>query len=311
MQFIDKIFIAGHNGMVGSAIKKELERQGYCNILTANKNELDLCNELQVEDFFQTHKPNFVFLAAAKVGGIQANINEPFNFLFDNLKIQNNVIYSSFKNDVKKLCFIGSSCIYPKNASQPIKEEYLLNGPLEPTNEGYALAKITGIKLGQYLSKQFGFNVINPMPCNLYGPNDSFHPVNSHVLSSLVRKFSDAIHNNDDCVNVWGTGIAKREFMHVEDLSRAIIFLMNNYNKPDIINVGLGTDISIKELAEKIANLTGFKGSINWDKTKPDGMLKKCLDITKIKELGFSSAITLDEGITQMINIYKKQIEKI
>lgn len=311
MQLTDKIFIAGHNGMVGSAIKKELEIQGYSNIIVANRLELDLCNEEQVELFFQTNKPNYVFLAAAKVGGIQANINEPFKFLFDNLKIQNNVIYSSFKNDVKKLCFIGSSCIYPKNSPQPIKEEYLLNGQLEPTNEGYALAKITGIKLGQYLNKQFGFNVINPMPCNLYGPNDSFHPVNSHVLSSLVRKFSDASQNNESSVEVWGSGIAKREFMHVEDVARAIVFLMKNYNQSDIINVGVGTDISIKELAEKIALFTGYKGAINWDTSKPDGMLKKCLDVTKIKELGYSPKVSIEEGIKQMINIYKQQNQKI
>lgn len=300
-----KIYVAGHNGMVGSALLRELKTQGYSSVITSLRTELDLTDEVLVDRYFEKNKPEYVFLAAAIVGGIQANINEPYKFLYHNLKIQNNVINSAFKHGVKKFCFIGSSCIYPKNSLQPIKEEYLLAGPLEPTNEGYALAKIAGIKLGQYLNKQYGFNVINPMPCNLYGVNDSFHPVNSHVLSALVKKFTDASIENISEVEVWGSGIARREFMNVEDLAKALIFLMNNYNHSDIINVGSGYDISIKELAEKIADLTGYKGKIKWDTTKPDGMLRKCLDVTKITAMGYKPEITIEDGIIKMIKSYK------
>jgi GDP-L-fucose synthase len=268
--------------------------------------ELDLRDQCAVKGFFEKEKPDYVFLAAAKVGGIQANMKSPAEFLLDNLAIQNNIIQYSFLNGVKKFCFLGSSCIYPRECPQPIKEEYLLTGPLEPTNEGYAIAKIAGLKLVQYYNKQYGFNAIAPMPCNLYGQNDSFDLEHSHVLSALVKRFVDAVDEGKEELVLWGTGIARREFLNVSDLARAVILLMEMYDSPEIINVGSGTDVSIKELAELMSSKTGFKGTIQWDSTKPDGMLRKCLDVSKINELGFQPKISLGEGIDFMIQEYRK-----
>ena len=301
----DTIFIAGHKGMVGSAIMRALQNKGYSNIITATKQELDLRDAKNVEIFFDQHSPDYVFLAAAKVGGIQANMLYPGDFLYDNLMIQNNVIQQSNKSSVKKLAFLGSSCIYPKDCPQPIKEKYLMTGPLEPTNEGYALAKIAGLRLAQYYHKQYGLNCINPMPCNLYGTNDSFDPDNSHVLSALVRKFVDATDENKKEVVLWGSGIARREFMHVDDLSQALLFLIEEWDSPEIINVGCGTDVSIKDLAELIANKVEYAGKIVWDISMPDGMLRKCLDVSKLQSLGFHPSITLENGIDQVIAEYR------
>ena len=301
-----KIYIAGHTGMVGSAVMRRLENEGYTNLVTADSKELNLTNQLAVQQFFDREKPEIVILAAAKVGGIQANIDNPATFLIENLQIQNNVMESSLQHEVKKFIFLGSSCIYPKVCPQPMKEEYLLTGKLEPTNEGYAIAKIAGVKLLEGYYKQYGFNSISLMPCNLYGPNDSFNLKHSHVLSALVKRFVDATDNNDSSLTLWGTGIARREFMHVDDLSAALTYMMVHYDKPEFINIGTGVDISIKELAEMIAVKTGFKGSINWDDTKPNGMLKKCMDISNMEALGFKPQIDLSTGVSQMISIYKQ-----
>jgi len=301
----DSIFIAGHKGMVGSAIMRALQKRGYSNIIIATKQELDLRDSKSVEIFFKQKSPDYVFLAAAKVGGIHANMLYPGDFLYDNLMLQNNVIHQAYKTGVKKLVFLGSSCIYPKDCPQPIKEEYLMTGPLEPTNEGYALAKIAGLRLAQYYHKQYGLNCINPMPCNLYGTNDSFDPDNSHVLSALVRKFVDATDENKKEVVLWGSGIAKREFMHVDDLSQALLFLVDKWDSLEIINVGCGTDISIKDLAKLIANKVEYTGKIVWDTSMPDGMLRKCLDVSKLQSLGFRPSITLEDGIDQVIEEYR------
>lgn len=300
-----KIYIAGHRGMVGSATLRLLEKNGFQNIVFKTSKELDLTSQAAVFSFFEKEKPEIVILAAAKVGGIQANIDNPATFLLDNLKMQNNICEAALKNNTEKLVFLGSSCIYPKECAQPMKEEYLMTGKLEPTNEGYAIAKIAGIKLLEGFYKQYGFNSISLMPCNLYGPNDSFDLKHSHVLSALVKRFTDAAGNNDAEITLWGTGIARREFMHVDDVARAILFMMENYNSNQFINIGCGTDVSIKELAETIAQKTGFKGTINWDSTKPDGMLRKCMDVTRMKALGFEPSITLEQGIEEMIQIYK------
>jgi GDP-L-fucose synthase len=300
-----KIYIAGHNGMVGSATLRLLQQNGFTNLVYKTSKELNLTNQSAVHAFFEAEKPQVVILAAAKVGGIQANIENPATFLIDNLQIQNNICEAALKNQTEKLVFLGSSCIYPKECPQPMKEEYLLTGKLEPTNEGYAIAKIAGIKLLEGYYKQYGFNSISLMPCNLYGPNDSFDLKHSHVLSALVKRFTDAADNNDADITLWGTGIARREFLHVDDVAKAILFMMEHYNSPDFINIGCGTDVSIKELAETIAQKTGFKGEIKWDSTKPNGMLKKCMDVSRMKELGFEPSISLEQGIEQMISIYK------
>ncbi len=301
-----KIYISGHNGMVGSATMRLLQQEGYTNLVYRSSKELNLTNQAAVHAFFEAEKPAIVILGAAKVGGIQANIDNPATFLIDNLQIQNNICEASLKNGVEKLVFLGSSCIYPKECPQPMKEEYLLTGKLEPTNEGYALAKIAGLKLLEGMYKQYGFNSISLMPCNLYGPNDSFDLKHSHVLSALVKRFTDAADNNDADITLWGTGIARREFLHVDDVARAIVFMMENYNDPGFINIGCGYDVSIKELAEMIAQKTGFKGEIKWDSTKPNGMLRKCMDVSRQKELGFEPLISLEQGVDQMIEIYKK-----
>jgi len=301
-----KLYIAGHTGMVGSAILRKFTQSNEYEIIYRDLNELDLRDQAAVNKFFETEKPNVVILAAAKVGGIQANLNHPYEFLYDNLQIQNNIFNASLNNSIEKIIFLGSSCIYPKNCPQPMKEDYLLDGKLEPTNEGYALAKIAGLKLGEYLNKTKGISVLSVMPCNLYGPGDHFDPINSHVLSALVKKYFDAHENNLSKITNWGTGIARREFMHVEDLAEIIYRLfVNNINIDGFINLGWGTDVSIKELAELISNKVGYQGVTEWDATKPDGMLKKCLDVTKMKELGLEPKITLESGIEEMIKIYK------
>lgn len=301
----DKIFVAGHKGMVGSAIVRSLRSEGYANIITVIREELDLRNEKAVESFFESEKPDYVFLAAAKVGGIKANITYPVEFLRDNLMIQNNIIHQCYKTGVKKLVFLGSSCVYPRECPQPMKEEYLLTGPLEPTNEGYALAKIAGLRLVQYYYKEYGLKSICPMSCNLYGTGDSFDLDNSHVLAALVRKFVDAVNEEKDKVVLWGSGIARREFMHVDDLAMALLFLLERWDSPEIINVGSGEDVSIKELADMVSRKVGFKGKITWDTKMPDGMPKKCLDSSKLKALGFKPQIPLEEGIVMVIEDYR------
>lgn len=300
------IFIAGHNGMVGSAILRMLKSSGYSNLITSSRSSTDLTIERDVDNFFNANRPEIVILAAAKVGGINANVKQPVEFLLNNLKIQNNIIDASQKNGIKKIIFLGSSCIYPKESPQPITEKQLMQGPLEPTNEGYALAKICGIKLLQYYHRQYGLKSISLMPCNLYGTNDHFDLEKAHVLSSLVRRFTDAVTQKKDEVVLWGTGVAKREFLHVEDCARAVLFFMAHDTDFEIINIGTGKDISIKELAQKIADKTGFKGVINWDSTKPDGMLRKCLDVSYADSLGFSPQVSLDEGISRTISEYKE-----
>ena len=291
--------------MVGSAVLKHFSAEGYTNILTATKDKVDLMSQHNVDSFIKSHKPNIVILCAAKVGGIQANMKNPGRFLYDNLMIQNNVIHSSFTHGVKKFVFLGSSCIYPRECPQPMKEEYLLTGKVEPTNEGYAIAKIAGIKMLEGYYKQYGFRSISLMPCNLYGPNDSFDLEHSHVLSALVKRFSDAVAENHDEITLWGTGIARREFMHVNDVARAILFMTENYDDPSFINIGVGSDVGIRELAETIADKVGFRGKIKWDATKPDGMLRKCMDVSRMRALGFEPLIGLEQGIEQMIEIYK------
>jgi len=302
-----KIFIAGHRGMVGSAIMRKFESEGYTNLITRTRQELDLCRQDAVEKFYAEEKPEYVIVASAKVGGIKANMEHKAEFLLENTQIQNNLIYQAYVHDVKKFCFLGSSCIYPAQSPQPIKEEYLLTGPLESTNEGYAIAKIAGYKLGFYLHEQYNFNAISLMPCNLYGTNDHFDYENSHVLSALVRRFCDAIDEGVKSVTCWGTGVARREFLHVDDMADAAYFMMNNWNDPEFVNVGSGTDISIKELAELIAKLTGFSGDIEWDSSKPDGMLLKRMDVSKLNNTGWKPKISFEDGITRLIAEYRER----
>jgi GDP-L-fucose synthase len=301
----NKIFIAGHNGMVGSALLRLLNREAYTNLIIESKELLDLLDQKSVFNFMMNNRPDVVVLAAARVGGINANQKRPADFIYENLQIQNNIIHSAYKANVKKVIFLGSSCIYPKECNQPMKEEYLLTGKLEETNEGYAIAKISGLKMLEFYKKQYGLNYLSLMPCNLYGPNDSFDLEHSHVLSALVKKFSDAVSNNCDSISLWGSGIAFREFMHVDDLANAIVYFSQKDNIESFLNIGWGIDISIKELAELIALKTGFKGQIIWDTSKPNGMLKKCMDVTKMIEAGFKPQIQLSEGVEQMIKIYK------
>lgn len=302
----DKIFVSGHNGMVGSAIVRQLSDKGFENLVLRSSRELDLRDSLSVQRFFESEKPNVVILAASRVGGIQANIDSPALFLYDNLSIQLNVIHQSFLTGAKKLIFLGSSCIYPREASQPLREEYLLTGPLEPTNEGYALAKIVGIKMIEYYRKQYGFKGISLMPCNLYGTNDHYDTLNSHVLSALIKKFVDAVDSAEHEVTIWGTGNAKREFMHVDDAAEAVHFMMESYDDSPFINIGWGKDISIRDLSALIAKKTGYVGKINWDMSKPDGMPRKCMDVSKMMSLGFDPKITLEQGITKTISEYRQ-----
>ena len=295
----DKIFVAGHRGMVGSALVRRLETENFTNLLTRDRSQLDLSDECAVENFFEQSRPDVVVLAAAKVGGIKANNDFPVEFLLDNLRIQNNVIRSAHQTRARKLLFLGSSCIYPKLAPQPIPENALLTGPLEPTNEAYALAKITGIKLCQAYAREYGANFISVMPTNLYGPNDNFDLETSHVLAALLRKAYEAKIRGARKLVVWGTGEPRREFLHVDDLAAACVLLLEKYDLPEIINVGCGEDVTIRELAELICNVVGFDGELVWDKTKPDGTPQKLLDVTKIRALGWAPTIPLPKGIAQ------------
>jgi GDP-L-fucose synthase len=297
MEKESKIYIAGHRGMVGSAIVRKLENEGHHNLVVRTSVELDLVNQKAVESFFKEQKPDYVFLAAARVGGIMANNSFRGEFIYDNLMIQNNIIHEAYRNNVKKLLFLGSSCIYPKLAPQPLKEEYLLTGLLEHTNEPYAIAKIAGIKLCDAYRDQYGCNFISVMPTNLYGPNDHYDLNKSHVLPALVRKIHEAKQNGHEEVVVWGTGTPKREFMHVSDCAEACYFLMDKYNEPGLINIGVGEDISIANLAKLISEIVGYKGNIIYDRTKPDGTPRKLMDVSKLHSLGWKATIPLREGI--------------
>lgn len=302
MENDEKIYVAGHRGLVGSAIVRKLRILRYQNIVTRSHSELDLRNQSEVLDFFQSERPSYVFLAAAKVGGILANSQFPANFIYDNLMIQTNIIHTSYQTEVKKLVFLGSSCIYPKFAPQPLKEEYLLDGKLESTNEPYAIAKIAGIKMCHAYSKQYGCNFTALMPTNLYGPNDNFDLATSHVFPALIRKFHEAKQGNQPAVTIWGTGTPKREFLHVDDLADAIIFLMKHYDDPAIVNVGTGKDIPIRELATLIASEIGYEGELEFDASKPDGTPRKILDVSKLQKLGWRPRISLREGIRGTYN---------
>jgi GDP-L-fucose synthase len=297
MEKNSKIYIAGHRGLVGSAIARNLEKQGYENLVFRSREELDLQDAVSVRKFFEEEKPEYVFLAAAKVGGILANDKFPADFIFQNLQIQNNIIHNAYLKDIKKLLFLGSSCIYPRDCQQPIKEEYLMSGPLEKTNEAYAIAKIAGIRMCQSYNKQFGTKYISAMPTNLYGPNDNFDLESSHVLPALLRKFHEAKIENEKEVVMWGTGSPRREFLYVDDLADACVFLMNEYESDEIVNVGTGEDISIKNLALMIANTVGYKGEIVNDTSKPDGTPRKLLDVSKLRKIGWKHQTNLEEGI--------------
>ena len=303
----DKIYVAGHRGMVGSAIVRKLGEQGFENIVVRTSGELDLRNQQAVEDFFVQEKPAYVFLAAARVGGIMANNSFRADFLYDNLMIQNNVMHAAYKNNVTKLMFLGSSCIYPKLAPQPLKEEYLLTGLLEHTNEPYAIAKIAGIKLCDAFRAQYGCNFISVMPTNLYGPNDNYDLKKSHVLPALMRKFHEAKINGHNSVTIWGTGTPRREFLHVNDLADACYFLMRRYSEPGLINVGIGEDITIKDLALLIKEIVGYSGAIEHDMSKPDGTPRKLMDVSRLQALGWKAKIHLREGIAEVYKDFAKQ----
>jgi len=296
----DKIYVAGHTGLVGSAILRCLQNNGYTNLVYKTHKELDLTNQNATEHFFKNEKPDYVFLAAAKVGGIHANNIYPADFLYKNIQIQSNVIHSAYQNDVKKLLFLGSVCIYPKYAPEPVKEEYLLSSQLEPTNEYYAIAKISGIKMCQAYRKQYGCDFISTMPCNLYGINDNFHPTNSHVLPALIRKFHEAKINNLPEVVCWGDGSARREFLDADNVADACLFLMNEYSSSDIINIGYGKDFTIKEIVEIIKDIVGYTGNIVWDTTKPNGTPKRLMDLTKINKLGWKPSTDIENGLKKM-----------
>ena len=301
----DKIYIAGHRGMVGSAILRALQAQGYSNFLLRTSGELDLRNQLAVADFFAREKPDYVFLAAAKVGGIIANNTFRADFIYENLMIQSNVIHQAYVNGVKKLMFLGSSCIYPKLAPQPLKEEYLLTGLLEPTNEPYAIAKIAGIKMCDGYRDQYGCNFISVMPTNLYGPNDNYDLNNSHVLPAMLRKFIMAKRKGEASVTIWGTGSPLREFLHADDLAEACLFLMENYNDAGLVNIGIGTDISILDLALLVKKIVGFEGTVLTDPSKPDGTSRKLMDVSKLNGLGWKAKITLEDGIRKVFEEIK------
>lgn len=292
-----KIYVAGHRGMVGSAIVRALKNQGYTNIITRTSKELDLRRQIDVEEFFAKEKPDYVFLAAAKVGGILANNEAPADFMYDNMILEMNVIHEAYKNNVKKLMFLGSSCIYPRMAPQPMKEDCLLTSELEKTNEAYALAKISGLKYCEYLNRQYNTDFISVMPTNLYGPNDNYHPEHSHVLPALIRRFHEAKENNLNEVVIWGTGTPLREFLYVDDLADACVYLMNTYSGNETVNLGTGKELSIKELAELVKKVVGFKGNITFDTTKPDGTPRKLLDVSKLEKLGWKYKTELEDGI--------------
>lgn len=301
-----KIFVAGHNGMVGSAIVRKLEQQGFTNVITRSKKELDLLNQAKVLEFFASEKPEFVFLAAARVGGIEANRTRLADFTYENLQIQNNIIHSSFLHKVSRLIFLGSSCIYPRLAPQPIKEEYLLTGQLEPTNYGYAIAKIAGVKMCEAYRTQYGCDFVPLMPTNLYGINDNFDLTGSHVLPALMRKFHEAKISGKKSVEVWGTGTPKREMLYVDDLADACLFAMGNKNITELTNVGTGEDLTIKELAELVKKTVGFNGEIIFDSTKPDGAPRKCLDVSKINSFGWKATTSLEDGLKISYSWYLK-----
>lgn len=303
----DSIYIAGHNGMVGSAIRRKLQEKGFTNLIYRTSKELDLRNQQAVDEFFEKEKPQYVFLAAAKVGGIMANNTYRADFIYDNLAIETNIIHAAWKNKVEKLLFLGSSCIYPKMAAQPIKEEYLLTGLLEDTNEPYAIAKITGIKLCDAYRRQYGCNFISVMPSNLYGPNDNYDLQNSHVIPALIRKFHEAKTSNNLFVEIWGSGTPMREFLYVDDLADACFFLMENYNEAGHVNVGTGKDGTIRSLAETIQKITGFKGELKFDPTKPDGTPRKLMDVTKLEKLGWKASTTLEQGLERSYDDFKKR----
>jgi GDP-L-fucose synthase len=304
----DSIFIAGHGGLVGSAVLRKLRAEGFTRLLTRTRSEMNLTRRAEVDDFFKREKPAIVVVAAAKVGGIKANNDRPVEFLIENLQIQNNLIEAAHQNGVRKLFFLGSSCIYPKLAPQPIPESALLSGSLEPTNEAYAIAKIAGIKLCQAFAREYGANFISGMPTNLYGPNDNFDLETSHVLGALLRKAHEAKESGARDIVVWGSGTPRREFLHVDDLASACLFLLQNYGSPEIINIGSGQDLTIRELAELICEVVGFKGELTWDASKPDGTPRKLLDISKIESLGWKPTISLREGIARTYEWFKAQI---
>jgi GDP-L-fucose synthase len=304
MNKASKIYIAGHRGLVGAALIRRLESEGFNNLITLTSKNLDLRRQGDVESFFEKNRPEYVFLAAAKVGGILANNTYPADFIYDNLMMQANVIHSSYLFGVKKLMFLGSSCIYPKNCPQPMKEEYLLSGYLEPTNEPYAIAKIAGIKMCQSYNRQYGTNYISVMPTNLYGPGDNYDLQNSHVLPALIRKFHEAQIENRPFVEIWGTGLPKREFLYVDDLADACLFLIQNYNDGGIINIGVGEDITIKDLALLVKDIVGYEGALKFDSSKPDGTPQKLLDVTKLLGLGWKAKVSLKEGIRKTCDDY-------
>ena len=308
MEQTAKVYIAGHGGMVGSGLVRKLRKEGYNNIVTRTSGELDLRNQQTVNEFFEKEKPAYVILAAAKVGGIHANNTYRAEFIYDNLMIEANIIHAAYLNKVTKLLFLGSSCIYPKMAPQPLKEEYLLSGYLEPTNQPYAIAKIAGIEMCDSYRAQYGCNFISAMPTNLYGTNDNYHPENSHVLPALIRRIVLAKKNNEPNVTIWGTGTPRREFLHVDDLADACYFLLQNYNEQGLVNIGCGTDVSIKELAELIVGEVGFEGQLVFDSTKPDGTPRKLMDTKKINDLGWKNSLSLEQGIKQTIHEFNLSI---
>lgn len=304
----DKIYVAGHRGMVGSAIIRKLQKEGFTNIVSRTSKELDLRNQQAVADFFSTEKPDHIFLAAAKVGGIVANNTYRADFIYENMMIQSNIIHQAYVNKAKKLMFLGSSCIYPKLAPQPLKEDYLLTGLLEPTNEPYAIAKIAGIKMCDAYRSQYGCNFISVMPTNLYGPNDNYDLNNSHVLPALIRKFHTAKAKKESAVEIWGTGSPLREFLHADDLADACFYLMQNYNEPGLVNIGVGEDITIKDLALLVKKIVGFEGELKFDTSKPDGTPRKLMDVGKLHAFGWKHKINLEEGITAVYNEVKNKL---
>lgn len=308
MEKTSRIYIAGHKGLVGSSLIRILQSKGYTNIFTATRKEVDLTNPILVNRWFDENKPEYVFDCAAKVGGIYANVTFPAEFIYDNLQIQNNLIDSAHRHNAKKFMFLGSVCIYPKYAETPVKEESLLTGELEPTNQWYAIAKIAGIKMCQAYRKQYGKDFVSVMPCNLYGVNDNFHPTNSHVIPALIRKFVEAKRTNAPYVECWGTGVARREFLYVDDMTDALEFLMNNYSNMEIINIGCGYDVTIADLVVMISTLVDYKGKIIWDSTKPDGTPKRMLDTTKLFDLGWTPRISLEEGLKKSIQWFENNI---
>lgn len=311
MKLTDKIYVAGHTGLVGSAIVRLLKRKGYTNIITRTSKEIDLRDQQSVFSFFQSEQPQFVFLAAAKVGGIMANQTYPAEFIFDNLSIQTNIIHASYLSGVEKLLFLGSSCIYPKNAPQPIKEDYLMTGFLEPTNAPYATAKIAGIQMCQSYRRQYGCRYISVMPTNLYGKGDHYDLQNSHVLPALIRKFHEAKINEKDMVALWGTGTPRREFLNVDDCADACYFLMQEYDSPDIVNIGCGIDYTIREMAHMIKDIVGYKGAVLFDTTKPDGTMRKLLDVQKLFTLGWKPSIELKEGLIATYKDFESNYESL